>query len=126
MATLEQKQRMYSLLQNGSTKAFITFIGQSIHSEAINCRTFYNRNLGEITEENQASFKKLTIKFTLTAELAQEILKKYKNYTGITYMAVNEETSESLGVIYKYSDKEKEEVPDSEYVFTTEIDIDEL
>lgn len=70
MATeLELKRKIYSKLQNDSIFGCIFEQGKNIMNEQAPCTLYYNRNLGEITEENMSSFKKVTVKFTVRKDM---------------------------------------------------------
>lgn len=62
----------------------------------IQCKSFFNRRLSEITEENQGSMKGFSFKFTL------DDLLKDKMMTHFTFVSVDPETQQSYGIIGTY------------------------
>lgn len=77
MATeLELKRRIYSKLQNDSVVGCVFEQGKSIMKNPAPCTLYYNRNLGEITEENMGSFKKVTVKFIITRNMLAKDINK--------------------------------------------------
>jgi hypothetical protein len=119
MSELDVKRNLYNKLNASKATALVLDNGKNITKTPLSCVLYYNRRLGEITEDNIGSFKKITASFTVNK---YDLIKDIDEIKQVVISLKDTETGVENGFLLNYKCNKKIE---EKFDFKFEITFDE-